>query len=230
MYPSLYGHKTYGRLTQTAGTKIVRCCEPDQKGYTTLTYLENKVAATAHILTVMKPLGYTTIAAANAVTGSDTTWVLTADPGDYTGWCIGDNAIAANDWLVLELDDGTMLVDTVSSVSSLTMTMTTGTSSVQTAAALNRVFFFGIETDTNPFDGLAHARYTMEASGTRIFGDMPGDSIAGFFGSNRRSEPILLVVDNGTNASTLERVCVAYSNKAGRLWNRTTAPTYPAAS
>lgn len=222
MYPHLFGHKTYGRLTQAANTKIVRLVEPCRGAYTALTFAEITVSTTAHILTVMKPLGSTTLTADAAA--SQAVISIAADPGDYTGYRTSDNAIAANDYVVLEMPDGTFVADTVSSVSSLDITLTTNlpTGGMKSGST---VWFYGIETDTNPFDALAHARYTLPASSTVVYGNAPGEAICGFFGSNRREEPILLIIDNGTAASTLERVQVAYSQKGGKLWTPDTATT-----
>lgn len=225
MYPSLYGHKTYGRITQNAGTKIVRLIEPSRAAFTHLTYGEVIVAATAHILTVLKPLGVTTLSAAAAA--SQAVVNITADPGNYTNSAVSDNTIAGSDWAVIEQDDGTFVVDLVSSVSSLAITMTNNLT--YAASAGNKFWFFGIETDTNPFDGLAHARFTLSASGRTYFGDAAGESNVPWFSSNRREEPIVLVIDNGSNASTLERVTAAYSTKTGqRALSRQTHAVQPA--
>lgn len=216
MYPALFGHKSYGRITQSAGTKIVRVVEPSSGAFTVLTYLEVTVGATAHTLTVMKPLGVTTLSAAAAA--AQAVINLTADPGDYTGVQTADNGIAANDRLIIELPDGTFHQDIVSSVATLAITMT---NNIPTggAAAGAKVWFYGVEANSSPFDALAHAVYTLPANGTKIFGGSPGDSIAGWFGSNAREEPLLLIIDNATNASVLERVQVAYSTKGGKRWS-----------
>lgn len=217
MYPALFGHKTYGRITQNAGTKITRLVEPCRAAYTTLTYLEAIVDATAHILTVMRPLGSTTLSAA-AATGQAVV-NITANPGNYTGYGTADNNIATSDFCAVECDDGLIHHGTIT-LSTLEVTFAGNLPCA--ASAGNRFWMFGTETDVNPFDGLAHPRFTLAASGRTTFGDAPGDTLAGWIGSFRREEPLLLVIDNGTNATTLERVTAAYTTKGTREWNRIT--------
>lgn len=212
MYPALFGHKSYGRLTQNAGTKIVRLVEPSKGSYTHLTYTEVIVAGTAHILTVLKPLGVTTLSSAAAA--SQAVVNVTADPGDYTSSAVSDNAIAGSDWVVVALDDGTFHTDLVSSVASLAVTLTNNLTYAAQAGA--KLWFFGIETDANPYDNIVHARQTLSASGRTYFGDAASEATVPWFSSNRREEPILLVIDNGVAASTLERVTAAYSRKTGQ--------------
>lgn len=224
MYPHLFGHKTYGRLTQAANTKIVRCIEPHAGAFTCLTYTEVRIGATAHILTVMKPMGKTTLSAA-AATGQAVV-NITEDPGNYTGWGTADNNIATSDFCAVECDDGQIHFGTIT-LSTLEVTFAGNLPGA--ASAGNRFWWYGVETDVNPIDGLAHPRFTLSASGTQIYGDAPGDAIAGWMNSNRLEEPLLMVIDNGTNASTLERVQVAYSTKGGRRWNRIPTTLTPAA-
>jgi hypothetical protein len=217
MNSSLYGHKTYGRITQSFGTKITRLVEPSTNAFTVLTYTQVATSTTAHILTIMKPLGKTTLSAA-AATGQAVV-NITANPGNYTGYGTADNNIATSDFCAVECDDGLIHHGTIT-LSTLEVTFAGNLPCACSAG--NRFWFYGIETDVNPFDGLAHARYTLNASGTTVYGDTPGDAVVGWFGSNRREEPLLMVIDNGTAASTLERVTVAYSTKGGRSWNRIT--------
>ena len=212
--------KHYGRLTQNAGTKIVRCIEPSKGTFTELLFAEIITAATEHILTVMKPLGKTSTSA-SAATGQAVI-NLTADPGNYAGWGTADNLIATSDFCAVECEDGLIHFGTVT-MSTLEATFATNLPAAVESGA--DVWWYGVETDVNPIDGLAHPRFTLAASGRTTLGDIAGGF--GFMHSNRREEPILMVIDNGTNASTLDRVSVAYGHKNIREWTRKTQTYTP---
>lgn len=211
MTTTLLGFKTYGKKTASAGTKIVQLIEPRAGAYTNLSYLEYTAGATAHVLTVMKPLGTTTLSAAAAAAQAVVN--ITADPGDYTGVQTADNAIAASDRVVVELSDGTFHLDTVSSVSSLAITLATVLPIAASSGA--KFWFFGVEANTNPFDARAHETFNLDASGTTVLGSEQAGDI-GFFGSNRAYEPLILSIDNATNAGVLERVVATYGRRGSQ--------------
>ena len=231
------GKKSYGRKTANAGTKIVQLIEPMPNAVPHLLHVAVTTAATAHILTVLRPLNKTTTSAAAAA--SQAVINITADPGDYTGIRTSDNGIAANDYCVYQCTDGTWVVDTVSSVSTLAITMSNNvpTSGVSSGAPF---WFFGVETDTNPNDALAHPRYNLAASGLNQFGS-PSASVGfdGAINGNFKASsgldeamlygldhPLILIIDNGSNASYIETVTVVYSDRActkSRLQDRTTS-------
>jgi hypothetical protein len=135
---------------------------------------------------------------------------------------VADNAIAANDYVVIELPDGTLYTDTVASVSSLNVTMN-GTLPTGGASSGAKVWFFGITTDTNPCDGLAHPAYNALASVVTTLGDIKGDEVAGFIGTvahpstfsgmDGKGQPIIVYSNNATAAGTLDRVVAAHSQK-----------------
>lgn len=223
------GKISFGRLTQNAGTKIVRLI-PGRDGLVPqLLSLTVSVSTTAHILTVLRPLNYTTLSAANAA--SDTVINLTADPGDFDAagtYQVADNPIAASDWVAFKLADGTWHLDTVASVSTLAITLTTGLPSTVGATAGEKVWFFGVETDSNPnapHDGnsQAHPRYNLPASTTVVLGDTAGEAAGGWQGALKgvlsgmtdgKGQPLLLVIDNGSNASTIQETTAFYSDRA----------------
>lgn len=223
-----FKRRHYGSITQSAGTAIVRLVEPMKGAVSTITEIQYTAGATAHTLTVLRPLNktYTTAAAA----ASQAVINIQFDPGKYSSWGTintADNLIAANDYVVYELADGTYYVDTVSSVSGLAITMTNniGTATVLKGAPF---WWYGITTDTNPADGNAHPKFTLAASGVTKIGSDAADAIAGNVGSvvtpsllvgmvstsNGRwplggyNEPLLVYSNNATNAGTLERVTV----------------------
>jgi hypothetical protein len=223
---SIPGHGVFGhgKLTQTAGTVITRLVPPREKSFTRLTSVWYTAGATAHTLTVMRPLGKTFASAAAAT--SQAVINIERDPGAYSA--IGtvntsNNAIAANDFCVYQTADGNYVLDTVSSVSTLAITMTTNvpTSTVLKGAPF---WFFGIITDTNPNDNLAHPQYTLPASITTYLGSDAGEGVAGFVGTipglaitewplDGMNEPMILHSGNATNAGVLEKVSAIYTGR-----------------
>ena len=217
----VFTSKGYGKLTQSAGTVITRLVEPVKNAFTRLVSVWYTAGATAHTLTVMRPLNRVTFTAADAA--GQAVVNISADPGNYTGIRTADNTIAANDFVVYESADGTFVLDTVSSVSSLAITLT---SNVPTGGVLVGGYFwwYGIITDTNPNDATAHPQYTLPASVTTYLGTDAGEGIAGFVGSipgnqkagslinvNGKYEPLILHSGNATNAGVLEKATAIYT-------------------
>jgi hypothetical protein len=228
----LYQMRGYGRITQSAGTAIVRLIEPVLNAFTRLTDLWYTAGATAHTLTILRALNKTTVPSVTA--GGQTSITLAADPGKFnaSGFVggtinVADIPIAANHYVVYQCADGTFFADTVSSVSGLTLTMTSNVPAAGIAAGAP-FWFFGALTSNNPSDGNPHPQFTLPASGVTKFGGDPGEGIAGFVGTLRQPssslfganwpltgqfEPMLIVSNNITNAGTLEKVTAIYSTK-----------------
>src|SRR5581483_1491783 len=213
----LVGTKGYGKLTQSAGTVITRLIEPRAGAFTHLSRLVYTAGTTAHTLTVMRCLNRTTLSADAA--GSQAVINLTADPGAYstTGAKNGNtvrtanNVIAGGDYLVYQAADGSFIMDVVSSVATLAITMTT---SLPTGGAKSGapVWFFGVPGDTNPNDAQANPTWNLFASTTTVLGGLPGDGVAGFTGTfdglllgmTGVYEPLIIYSNNASNAGTLE--------------------------
>ena len=190
-------------------------------GRTVITSALYTTAGTAHTITLMRPFNYARIA--EAVTANDTTVVLDKDPGVYstnfnypsplsTGTAVtADNAIAGSDFVAFQLLDGTWHVTTVASVSSLTVTLTTGTPNITGGgAAINTPFyFFGITTNVSPVTGTAHSSTLTIASTNRI--NLADDDILGFMVSNFPGDPMILHSDNATAAGSFEGVSGHYA-------------------
>lgn len=237
--------RSYGRLTQTAGTAIVRLIQPIAGAIARLMYLVYNAGATAHTLTVMRCLGQTTVASAAA--GGQQVINITADPGKYSTTfpngtsSVADNNISANDYVVYQCADGTFVVDTVSSVSTLAITMTNNLPTGGVAAGAP-FWFFGITTDTNPSDGLAHPFFNMPQSTITTLGSSSGEAGGGGFSSsvphptfftpptgslawngnpagpgginqNGQGEPLLICSNNATNQGYIEEAVAAYSDR-----------------
>jgi len=220
-----YGGFSYGKKTQTAGTVIVRGIWPYFQGgapaagvkgigvahVTTLVY---QIGTTGHTITWMRPFNYTTFSADAAA--SQAVVNLTADPGSYstaykyplpngqTAPRTANNGIAGSDYVCYQAADGTWVIDTVSSVSSLAVTLTTNlpTGGVKAGGLL---YFYGITTDTNPQTAEAHQQLEVLAAGSGTVQTTYTDP-AGLFTAINPGDPLILHSSNGTTAGTFEVV------------------------
>jgi hypothetical protein len=68
------------------------------------------------------------------------------------------------------------------------------------------VWFFGIQTDTDPYTGLPHMSLRPPVSARTVYSAAGGICVA-----HNRYEPIVLDVDNGTAASVIEYVTLEYA-------------------
>lgn len=194
-----FGGNGVGGLTAAAGTRIRFLIPPVVRGYTRITKLVYTAGATAHTLTVPRPIGKTTAngsaAAAQAVIN------LTADPGP-TG-----NLIQANDLLAIRETDGVTRLYIVSSVATLAITLTTNL--VAGVANLASVWNFGILGDTDPITGRAHPTLRGIVLVTTTYEDREGGVIAG----HEVDSPVLVDSDNATNAGVLEQLSWSYTRE-----------------
>lgn len=201
------GHMSLPYQAQNSGTANVDHFPPKKGAYTRFDSLNYINGATAHVLYVMRPLstpggpGYVTLTADAAA--SQAVVNLSADPGDYTGSRVSDNLIAANDYCLLELDDATFQRLIVSSVSGLAITFTANLA--YAASKGKRLWYFGISTDTNPFDGKAHHGIGLPASATTNYA--PNNGIAQSF---RMDEPMIVYDANATNAGIINTGAASY--------------------
>ncbi len=139
----------------------------------TLAYL---AGATAHDIVLQRPLNYVTMQAAAA---SQATVVLNQDPGLYSTSYnfpkangvvpgqIADNAIAASDLCMLQLADGTWMVNKVASGTFASLVFTTNFPVAIAAGGL--CYFFGVTTDKDPSTGLKPYSSEMTASVVTVF-------------------------------------------------------------
>lgn len=196
----------FGRLTQSAGTAIVRTIAPKkqraggrQTWRTRIVAIRYTAGLTAHTLTIMRPLGTTTLTAAAAASATVINIAADAQAPSAGG------ALAANDYLVLELSDGTFQTVTVSSVASLAITIGTALTASMLSGA--KVWCMGIATDHND-------TYALGASAVTILDgyQLTGRRNIGLVASQFRYEPIIVYVDNITNAGVLEQVSGFWAN------------------
>ncbi|AWM38711.1 hypothetical protein GobsT_30980 [Gemmata obscuriglobus] len=187
-----FGGNGTGNLTQSAGTRIRYLIQPNRNGRARVTKCVYTAGATAHPLTFARPLGRTTASAAAAA--GQAVINLTSDPGP------SGNGIAANDLLAIRETDGVTRLYTVQSVSALAITLTSNL--VAGAAAGAKVWNFGLVTDVNPADGVAHPSISGIAGQTTTYEDREG----GLFATFVTDDPILFDSGNATNAGTLQQL------------------------
>lgn len=197
--PTLFGSNVLGPITEPAGTPINRVIPPLPSATARVSKVVYTPGATSHTLTCLRALGRTRLAD-NASSGQPSI-TLHADPGP------SGNGIAANDWLVIRNDNGSVFVAKVSSVSSLDITLTANLVSAISAIG-SSVWFYGIASDTDPRGANAsHPQYSLATGAQRTLSETWPDCVVGAWLAN---EPILLQVDNATNAGTLDRVHFHY--------------------
>jgi hypothetical protein len=220
MFDKIYGSKTYGLKTETADTVITQLVEPRRNLFTHIAAISYRAAGTAHTLTIMRPFARTTLTAAAA--GAQAVINIAADPGNYPATVrTADNAIAANDYVVVELPDGTFHIGIVSSVATLAITLTANLPTLGAASGA-KVWFFGVAANTNPNDAQANPTFTMTASAITTLGNDPGEamgSVCGSFvgptglGLDGKYEPLLVQSNNATAQGFLESVFAVYTNR-----------------
>lgn len=206
-----------GRTTQTAGTAITVTVPPKKGTYTEIAKVAYTEGATDHTVTIMLPLNYTTLSSNTAANSAVIN--LTANPGHYnTAYKYAEthydssqanNAIAANDYVVVETADGTYHTSTVASVSSLAVTMNDSLSATGDGAKKGaKVWFFGITTDTNPKTKAAHGTLDATVNTTVVYPNAADTApvISAFW----EEQPIILYSNNASNAGAFEYVIAEY--------------------
>lgn len=167
--------------------------------------------STAHTWYFLRPKNFTYIA--DAVTKNDTTIAMFDSPGLYATkykyplpagvsgvpGLVADNAPASGDYVMFQLDNGAWHFSAVSSLSSLTLTIGTGTPNVDgSTAAVGRIlYFFAAGGDKDPATGLIDPCILPAVSATTTFGDGRGSIVSAL----RPGDPLVLVNANATGAS-----------------------------
>jgi hypothetical protein len=184
-------------------------------------------STTAHDIYVMRPLNWTTLAAAAAA--GQAVISLTDDPGLYsvnykfptpggkvagkqggTPPCqVADHGIAANDYVAYQVPDGTWFLDTVASAATLaTVTLTTNieaNGTITTALPKGTVlFYFGVFSLSDPATGQPQWNTLSTASTNRI--NLLGDDYSGGVQSLHPGDPLMLYDANATATGSIELV------------------------
>jgi len=176
----------YGSITQAAGTAIVRVLPPRLGLRTCLGNFRYVTGTTAHIFTPMVVLDTVGVGSTDVAVGA-TTVTLTRNPTAPDG-----TIIAAGDYVVMQYADGSWNSFLISGLSGLVITIPATTQLIRANSA---VFYFGAPADH------ASRNWTMPASTTYDFS--AGDFRIRGATSAMNNQPILIVVNNITNAGTL---------------------------
>lgn len=230
-----------GQHTETAATVIVSVIPPwpgVSKAFLQRPAAPNKLVglarthittvcyttgATAHLIGIMRPFNYTWLTAAIAANGTGLT--VYDDPGVYstnlkypsplsTGTAtVADNAIAAGDYVAIQLKDGNWHVSTIASGTfgggNLVLTTAVPNITGGGAAIGAPVYFFGVIANSNPLTGAVNPQTTIADSLTRD--KSWAEANVGPVAALHPGDPMLFYSPNGTNAGTLEFISGFYS-------------------
>ncbi len=191
---------------------------------THITTIDQLNGSTAHTFYIARPKNWTTLTA-DAAAGQAVVNIA-ADPGVYTTnyryplpgvtpsaglytypGRVANNVIAASDYAAYQLPDGTWVFDTVASVSTLAITMTTNvpTGGVKSGAPF---FIFGVPgTDSDPATGQLDPSFKTIVSIRQTIQDY----VVGCFTSLHKGDPLLYYNANGTAADVLNVISGFYS-------------------
>lgn len=194
---------SYFGLTATADTEVTAVLPPHRELITRLTSALYRCGATAHTISFMKSLGRTVLA--DDAAASQAVVRLKAQPV-ATG-----NDVAANDWLVILLSDGTVHLGKVSSVSGLAITLTANLPAAASRDA--SVWFMGAPGDHASSKTRTAPRPTVggQIVATASVMNTWQDFFSGVL-QGEQNEPLMLHSNNATAAGTFELVagCHAY--------------------
>lgn len=190
-----------GYNTASAGTRIEVVVPPREDARTRIMKLAYRAGTTAHTVTLMKPLGRTTVAS-TAATGQAVV-NISANPG--TGTVAG--TIAANDYLVIQRDTTEInYLVKVSSVSTLAITLT---ANVPVAfAAGDKVWFYGVPGDVRT--NIAEGAMPLETFASTSVTYSSTEKGEGLFTTDERDDPVIVSSDNATVAGFLQYVAAEY--------------------
>lgn len=176
----------YGTITQAANTVITRVIPPNPDGRSCVGSLQYEAAATAHTLSLMTTID--TVTASSDAASGQAVLPISRNPVTPDG-----TLVAANDWFIVQHEDGTWNAYMVSSVSGLNITMTANLTGKVLAGS--RVHFMGAPADHSL------RQFTMKASTTYKFD--AGDFRIRMATGSAKNTPILVHSNNATNAGTL---------------------------
>lgn len=191
--------------------------------YSHLTALTYTTGTTAHAVYVMRPLNWTMIK--TALAKNTTAIVVDKDPGLFSTSYryplpgqqtapvqVADNAIAANDYVAFQYDDGTWQLDTIASgtFAGANLVLTTGTANRNgaTVRANSPLFWFGIKTDSNPQTGRVHENFLTIASTnkSKLIDDLIGSGIP----TLNPGDPLIVLSNNATATGVIDYVGGVY--------------------
>lgn len=193
-----------GYQTQSAGT-VIKEVIPGYNGMIPrIEELSYTCAATAHTIYIMKACGQTTTVQ-GSLTGATTIVLAKTDPGKATTGA--DELLASADYLVWFDERGVYKSDTVSSVSGSTVTLSNALATDVLAGATVWAFM--------EVGRATHIQLKPPASTTTVYSNLKVQ--AGIpiqtgvnFSRSGSNEPLLIVVDNATNAGSINYISGNY--------------------
>ena len=197
----MIGGDGYGKKTAAANTRIQFLVGGVGSLFTHLLNIRIATLATAHVLTVMRGGSRSKVTSDLAAAGT----ALVVDDALTDG---DGNAIAANDLLAVQLDNGTWHLSLVTSwtAGTLTLVLTTAIPTGRTARRGARVVNYGVAGDT--WHSLR--QFDLAASSTNQFPAVAG-AVESLVRASAPGEPLLIDIDNPTNASTVATTSVGYA-------------------
>lgn len=195
-FPVLCGD-SFGLVSVAFGTVINRLLPARKGAYTRLQKLVYTAGGTAHTITLMRSLGRTTTTADAAA--SQAVINIAANPGP-TG-----NSLAGSDYVAYRTDAGLFVLDTVASISSLAVTLTTSLAVALSAGA--DLWMFGVAADTDPLTGSAHGSLRGVANATTSY----FEDLIGLCCSHNPDEPILIQSNNATATGYIDQATYAHT-------------------
>lgn len=175
----------FGFLTQTLGTPILRVVPPCDDARSVLGSFQYTPGATAHDLTCM-------VSQSDSVVTSDVLAGATAIPigGQLNGF--DGSAVTANDYVVVQYEDGTWGAILVTSATALVLTVP---ATSQKILKDSKIFFMGVAGD-HP-----NRQFRTTASTAYVFNS--GDFRVRAATSSKKASPLLFYSGNATAAGVL---------------------------
>jgi hypothetical protein len=214
-----------------SGNQFPAAANPDLgqrkgRGYSHVTKVIYTTGSTAHLVYIMRPLNYALI-----VSGTGSVINIATDPGKWatpanwlydpfpggvasaSAWnnppSVANIPIATGHWICYQGASGTWIVDTVASVATLAITMTTPlpTGGVLAGAPF---YFFGAITSLDPSTGYGHPQ--TQYPGTPDIRDTSWSADqAGVVSNLHPGDPMIFYSGNATAQGYLEALCGFYS-------------------
>jgi hypothetical protein len=217
-----FGTWVVGKATATGGTAFAQLVPPASelaefpaggmsKSHTVITDLVYSYPITVtHALSLLRPLNWRTFSADAA--GGQAVVNLTANPGSFSTAYkyptrnnvaprAANDLLVANDYVVYQCPDGTYVMDTVASISTLAVTLTNNlpTGGVKSG---DMFWMFGVAGDIDPATGMAHPAFSVArapaAAGIAFWHS------AALFTALHPGDPLIFYSDNATTAGFLE--------------------------
>lgn len=174
----------YGYLTQAIATPIVRVIPPCDDLRSCVGSFAYKPAGTAHDLTIMVTMNETLVT-------SDVAAGATSIPVGATLTAFDGTAIAANDYIIVQYEDGTW-VPMVVSAGTLTLTVP---ATAQKILKGTKVFLMGVAAD--------HPNRQFRTEASTMFTFTAGDFRIRAATGSKKASPLLFYSGNATAAGVL---------------------------